>query len=43
MTYLKGSDIKQKGDCLCHCFIKKIESIGHNHLVGIKPKEFEKW
>jgi hypothetical protein len=25
MTYQKGKDLKQKGDCLTYCFIKKIE------------------
>jgi hypothetical protein len=47
--YLKGKDIKVQGDCLVHCFIKKIEVIGGNiDLLAVIDKddfvrEFEKW
>ncbi len=49
MSYLKGKDIKQKGDCLVYCFIKKIDW----HLSGTQgfpqnktnepPADFIKW
>ena len=25
MSYKKGKDIKQQGDCLCYCYTRKIE------------------
>ncbi len=50
MTYLKGKDLKQQGDCLVHCFTKKIQMItGYieygNHLwtSDTKPEDFDKW
>ena len=43
MSYLKGKNIKQRGDCLTYYFVKKIECISNIDLIGIKPMEFEKW
>ena len=41
MSYLKGKDIKVPFDCLWHYYTRRFEVVGHNHLVNIKPKEFD--
>ena len=47
MTYLKGKDIKQQGDCLVYCYTRKIEvSMLWNdkaHYETKPPEDFEKW
>jgi len=46
--YKKGKDIKCPFDCLWHYYTRSYESIsrninGHNHILNIKPKEFDTW
>lgn len=51
MSYLKGKDIKQKGDCLVYCYTRRIECIISGNYsypkewfdLSNKPEGFEKW
>jgi len=48
MSYLKGKDIKVPFDCLWHCMTRSFQVTarninGHNHILNIKPKEFDTW
>jgi len=48
MGYAKGKDIKVPFDCLWHCYTRSFQATtrninGHNHILNIKPKEFDTW
>lgn len=43
MSYLKGKDIKIRGDCLVYYHIKKIEYIIDNLHPDGPPVGFSKW
>ena len=51
MSYLKGKDIKQQGDCLCYCYTRKIQifltgnKLDSAHAIGarkFKVQEYNK-
>ena len=46
MTYLKGKDIKQQGDCLVYCYTRRIEVINIKPRIvdgAYGPEDFKKW
>ena len=54
MSYKKGKDIKQHGNCLVHCYKYRIEYIMKGNIGNLehkgklyctedKPQDFEKW
>ena len=53
MSYKKGKDIKQQGDCLVYCYTRRIEILTtgierysertFEPIIFNKPEGFEKW